>query len=156
MTTNYCLRFETPLTWRGQVPVFISTRNRVAPLYPQALGSLLSPPTTRRATMEVFDRTSTRVSTQLSLTVLLITSLHGPRRIHRFPLLYPIVALETYLFAKPLLSYGCLCWLHSSYLEQISHSILLQVTYLPYQIRGSSDVLELILCTMKTYGGVEI
>jgi hypothetical protein len=32
----------------GQVPVFISPRNRVAQLYPRALGSLLSPLTTRR------------------------------------------------------------------------------------------------------------
>jgi hypothetical protein len=33
----------------GQVPVFISPRNRMAQLYPRALGSLLSPLTTRRA-----------------------------------------------------------------------------------------------------------
>jgi hypothetical protein len=38
----------------GQVPVFISPRNRLAQLYPQALGSLLSPPMTRRATVEAF------------------------------------------------------------------------------------------------------
>jgi hypothetical protein len=35
----YCLRFETPPTWRARVPVFISPRNRVARLYPQARGS---------------------------------------------------------------------------------------------------------------------
>jgi hypothetical protein len=38
-TTLYCLRFETP-NLEGQVPVFISPRNRMARLYPQALGSL--------------------------------------------------------------------------------------------------------------------
>jgi hypothetical protein len=38
----------------GQVPVFLSSRNRVAQLYPRALGSLLSPLTTRRATVGVF------------------------------------------------------------------------------------------------------
>jgi hypothetical protein len=38
MTIFYSLRFETP-TWR-QAPVFISSRNRVAQLYPQVLGSL--------------------------------------------------------------------------------------------------------------------
>jgi hypothetical protein len=38
-TIFYCLRLETPPTWR-QVPVFIFPRNRVAQLYPQALGSL--------------------------------------------------------------------------------------------------------------------
>jgi hypothetical protein len=44
----------------GQVPVFMSPRNRVAQLYPWALGSLLSPLTTRRATVEVFWPGSTR------------------------------------------------------------------------------------------------
>jgi hypothetical protein len=44
----------------GQVPVFISPWNRVAQLYPQALGSFSSPPTTRRPTAEVFEPASTR------------------------------------------------------------------------------------------------
>jgi hypothetical protein len=43
-----------------QVPVFISPRSRVAQLYPQALGSFPSPPSTRRATVEVFEPASTR------------------------------------------------------------------------------------------------
>jgi hypothetical protein len=37
-------------TGQGQVPVFISPRKRVAQLYHQALGSILLPLTTRRAT----------------------------------------------------------------------------------------------------------
>jgi hypothetical protein len=49
----------------GQVPVFISPRNRVAWLYPQALGSFSSPPTIRRATVEVFKPASTQ-DTELS------------------------------------------------------------------------------------------
>jgi hypothetical protein len=46
----------------GQVLLFISPRNRVAQLrvYPQALGSFASPPTTRRAMVEVFEPASTR------------------------------------------------------------------------------------------------
>jgi hypothetical protein len=36
----YYFKFETPPNLEGQVPVFISPRNRVAQLYPQALGSL--------------------------------------------------------------------------------------------------------------------
>jgi hypothetical protein len=43
MTTFYCLRFKTSSIPEGQVPVFISSRNRVAELYPQALGSPLVP-----------------------------------------------------------------------------------------------------------------
>jgi hypothetical protein len=44
----------------GQVPVFISPRNRVARLYPQTLGSLFVVSTTRRAAVEVLEPTSTR------------------------------------------------------------------------------------------------
>jgi hypothetical protein len=46
----------------GQAPVFISPRHRGAQLYPQALGSLLSPPTTSRAMVEVFEPTATQVT----------------------------------------------------------------------------------------------
>jgi hypothetical protein len=44
----------------SQVPVFVSPRKRVARLYPQALDSLSLPPTTRRATMDVFEPAPTR------------------------------------------------------------------------------------------------
>jgi hypothetical protein len=43
----------------GQVPVFISPLNRVAQLYPRHWDPFSSPPTTRRATVEVFDPAST-------------------------------------------------------------------------------------------------
>jgi hypothetical protein len=39
MTIFYCLIRDSP-NLEGQVPVFISPRNRVAQLYPQAMGSL--------------------------------------------------------------------------------------------------------------------
>jgi hypothetical protein len=39
VTTSYCLTWDCP-NQESQVPVFISPRNRVAQLYPQALGSL--------------------------------------------------------------------------------------------------------------------
>jgi hypothetical protein len=42
MTTFHCLIWYSP-NLEGQVPVFISSRNRVAQLYPRAQGSLLSP-----------------------------------------------------------------------------------------------------------------
>jgi hypothetical protein len=44
----------------GQVPLFISSRNRVARLYTRHLVPFSSPPTTRRATVEVFEPASTR------------------------------------------------------------------------------------------------
>jgi hypothetical protein len=40
MTIFYCLRFDTPPNLKGQVPVFTSPWNRMAQLYPQALGFL--------------------------------------------------------------------------------------------------------------------
>jgi hypothetical protein len=40
MTIFYCLSFETPQTWKARSPYLYYTRNRVAQLYPQALGSL--------------------------------------------------------------------------------------------------------------------
>jgi hypothetical protein len=52
-TIFYCLIWDSP-NLEGQVPVFISPR--VAQSYPWALGSLLSPLTTRRATVEVQNR----------------------------------------------------------------------------------------------------
>jgi hypothetical protein len=44
----------------GEVPVFISSSDRVTQLYTQAPVPFSSPPTTRRATEEVFDPASTR------------------------------------------------------------------------------------------------
>jgi hypothetical protein len=52
MTTFYCLKFEIPPNLEGQVPIFISPRDRVVQLYPQALGSLSV------ASYEVFDPAS--------------------------------------------------------------------------------------------------
>jgi hypothetical protein len=44
----------------GQVPIFISTRKRVAQLYPQELGSLFVASYDSQATVEVFEPASTR------------------------------------------------------------------------------------------------
>jgi hypothetical protein len=64
-----------------------------------------SPPTSRRATVEVFDPASTQDPTsshQLSCLYL------GTDRTENIvPLLYRTVAMETRLFAKPLLSKSC-------------------------------------------------
>jgi hypothetical protein len=53
----------------GQVPVFISPRNRVAPLNPPALGSLFVACTTPMTTAEVFHPASTRERFSLTLTI---------------------------------------------------------------------------------------
>jgi hypothetical protein len=38
MTIFYCLRFETPQTWRGQIPVFISPQEQGGPVIPPGTG----------------------------------------------------------------------------------------------------------------------
>jgi hypothetical protein len=65
-TIFYCLVWDSP-NLEGQVPLFISPRNRVAQLYPRALGSF----------SEV-------------IPFLLVPSWHGPDRKHRSPLLRPV------------------------------------------------------------------
>jgi hypothetical protein len=52
-----------------QVPVFISLRNRVVYLYRQALDSIFSPTTTRRATVNLLDHVSTSDSTEAEVEV---------------------------------------------------------------------------------------
>jgi hypothetical protein len=54
----FTVTFETPPNLEGQVPVFISPRNTVAQLCPRILGSLLSPLTTRRATVLILEQSS--------------------------------------------------------------------------------------------------
>jgi hypothetical protein len=63
-----------------QVSVFISPRKRVAQLYLQTLGSFSSPPTTRRATVEVFQLASTRgkKGTDVSLSLMLRSTVCRP------------------------------------------------------------------------------
>jgi hypothetical protein len=48
------------LNQEGQVPIFITPQEQGYSLYPQALGSLSSPPTTCRATVEVLEPASTQ------------------------------------------------------------------------------------------------
>jgi hypothetical protein len=59
VTILYCLRFETPQPGGPGLRIYIP-RNRVAQLYPHTLGSLLSPPTTQKVVVEVFEPTSTQ------------------------------------------------------------------------------------------------
>jgi hypothetical protein len=69
MTTFYCLRLGTPPTWRARSPVFISSRHWVL---------FSSPPTTRWATVGVFDPSSTRKTAAVNWQALLCSP--GPHR----------------------------------------------------------------------------
>jgi hypothetical protein len=66
MTIFYCLRFNTHPTWRARSLYLFPPRNRVVLLYHQALVPFSSPPTTRRAMVEVFEPASTQGPTKNS------------------------------------------------------------------------------------------
>jgi hypothetical protein len=109
-----------------------------------------SPPTTRRATVEVFDAASTRDSNEtLDLSCLqhlgtecirstspndssIVASRNyrtdrveniSPQSLHCCVL--RICCLTTGVFEEPFPSNDCLCWLHSSCLEQIYHNTII-------------------------------
>jgi hypothetical protein len=61
----------------------------------------MSAPTTRRATVEVFDPTPTRDTSSLLQTVLLITSWQGPQRKHCFHCYSPTIPRPLHAFPLP-------------------------------------------------------
>jgi hypothetical protein len=63
--------------------------------------------------------------------LLLITCQYGPHRKHHFSLLYLLVAVETCLFAKPLLSNGCLLFACSNVVAE--HNII-RLYYVPFHV----------------------
>jgi hypothetical protein len=60
MTIFYCLRFETPPTWRARSPFLYSSGAGWPGYTARYWVPFSSPPTTRRATVDVFNPTSTR------------------------------------------------------------------------------------------------
>jgi hypothetical protein len=117
-----------------QVPIFIYPRNRMAQLYPPALGSLLSPPMTRKATVKVFDYASTQASDSSCLRSLLCSIGVNPQKT-QFILVYcfrrpptgclpriccpsnsdvTLLRIRGNAFTEPLPSNERLLWLHYS------------------------------------------
>jgi hypothetical protein len=97
MTTFYCLRFETLLTWRARSQYLYYPETRWPGYTPRHRASFLSPPTNRRATVEVFD----------------LPRGNGPRSKHRFQQFFYCwmsircrrnVFTEPFLSSDPLLS----------------------------------------------------
>jgi hypothetical protein len=60
MTIFYCLRFETPSTWKARSPYLYPPGTGWLSYTPRHWVPSLSPPTIRRATVEVFESASTR------------------------------------------------------------------------------------------------
>jgi hypothetical protein len=63
VTTFYCLRFETPPTWRARSPYLYPPGTGWPSYTPRHWVPLSSPLTTRRDTMEVFEPAFTRGTT---------------------------------------------------------------------------------------------
>jgi hypothetical protein len=57
---SYCLRFETPPTWRNRPPYLYPPGTGCPRYVPRHWVPFSSPPTTRRAAVEVFEHASTR------------------------------------------------------------------------------------------------
>jgi hypothetical protein len=66
MTTFYCLRFETPPTWRARSPYLYPPGTGWPGYTPRLCVPSSLPSTIRRATVEVFDLASSRVSRTLN------------------------------------------------------------------------------------------
>jgi hypothetical protein len=66
MNIFYCLKFETPPTWRTRFPYLYSPGTRWPSYTPRPWVPSSSPPTTHRAMMEAFDSASTLGSPQYS------------------------------------------------------------------------------------------
>jgi hypothetical protein len=96
MTAFYCLRFETPPTWRTRSPYLYSPGRGWFGYVPRHWVPFSSPPTTRRDKVEVFDPASTRDSTdQVASTILAIHPRSGPKSKHRLPqLIYCCVCIR--------------------------------------------------------------
>jgi hypothetical protein len=76
MTIFYCLRFETPPTWRAKSPYLYPPGTAWPSYILRLLVPFLSPPMTRRAMVEVFEPASSPAVT--------IEFRHRPHRKHRF------------------------------------------------------------------------
>jgi hypothetical protein len=60
VTIFYCLRFETPPTWKARSSYLYRPGTGWSSYTPRHWVPVLTPPTTRRATVEVFEAASTR------------------------------------------------------------------------------------------------
>jgi hypothetical protein len=78
----YCLRFETLPTWRARSP-YLFLPGKGSPSYiPGHWVPFLSPPTTRRDTVEVFEPASSRATAIAAPAVFKLPPRQGRRRKH--------------------------------------------------------------------------
>jgi hypothetical protein len=144
MTTFYCLRFEIPPTWRAKSPYLYPSGTGWPGYTPRHWVSFSSPPTNRRAMVEVFGTTSTWARTHC------LCSLGGSSYIVSgwttqktpfltVPVLSCVYPLPQYMFIEPLPSSAQLFWLHYSSLSaamsqyQRTHQIM-------WNLRNSVDL----------------
>jgi hypothetical protein len=104
--TIFCCLISDSPNLDGQVPVFMSLRNRVVKLYPRALDSLSSPLTSRSAAVKVFQPTSTRVNSvsQVKVQVNLRPAVNRPVCLG---VGLPFGAHDQFFFRQMLVCYFC-------------------------------------------------
>jgi hypothetical protein len=108
MTIFYCLRFETPPTWKARSLYLYPPGTGWSICIPRHWVTFSSPPTTHRTTVEVFEPASTWVVRVFGSGIAAcLWSCY----------------LATGVFAKPFPSNGCLCWLPSSCLLLLCCSV---------------------------------
>jgi hypothetical protein len=133
MTTFYCIRFETPPTWRARSPYLYPPGTGWPSYTPKHFVHFSSPPTTRRATVEALDPALT---SEILVIYIYIYSLGADPQKTPLPLVstgmilgrpamgcLPIIFLRGNVFAEPLPSNGHL-WLHYSGFRASCHNII--------------------------------
>jgi hypothetical protein len=105
MTVFYWLRFETPPNWRARSPFLCPPRTGWPSYTPRHWVPFSSPPTTRKATVGVFNPAFTRTAQKTSLRLFGVLS--SGKRVRRAVSWQRL--LYRCLFTQLLLGSGCIC-----------------------------------------------
>jgi hypothetical protein len=130
MTTFYCLRVETPPTWRARSPYLCHPGTEWPDFTPRHWVPFSSPPTTRRAAVEVLDTASTQES-------VLIAYIPFNR-----DYIYIYMRCSGKMFAESLHINGRLFWLSGIMSHVPSSKLLVPVTLQGYPqfLRGGTNI----------------
>jgi hypothetical protein len=111
MTIFYCLRFETPLTGRARSPYLYPPGTGWPGYTPRHWVPVPSPPTARRATVEVFEPASTpRLLRKLVLVIYIY--ILGTDRVEKSAFYCCVRVCDHVIATGPLPNKGCLYWLY--------------------------------------------
>jgi hypothetical protein len=155
MTTFYCLRFETPPTWRSRSPYLYPPGTGWPSYTPRHWVPFSSPPSTSRATAEVFEPASTQGNRQLNLLVLVIWPWYGPHRKRLFQYCVFSRCRVNKLFTGLFPSNGCctVTCLHSCYsqFDYVSQYTSKRMWYVYNIERSTSPTIEILFWDATPY-----